>query len=72
MIFIRTFCVVFRTSSADQEYTAGRNYLYLAATISAWPQLFVPFSENVKNYRFKYYFKQAIPQYLSSYLIIQL
>jgi hypothetical protein len=52
MIFIRTFCVAFRTSSADQGYTAGRNYMCLAVTICPWPQLFVPFSENVKNSRF--------------------
>jgi hypothetical protein len=27
---------------AHQGYTAGRNYMCLAVTICAWPQLFVP------------------------------
>ncbi len=63
----------------EQGYTAGRNYMFLAVTIWAWPQLFVPgrnylflFAENVKKFQFKYYLNHPNPQYLSSYLIIQL
>jgi hypothetical protein len=40
----------------EQGYTAGRNYMFLAVTIWAWPQLFGPgrnylflFAENVKK-----------------------
>ncbi len=56
----------------EQGYTAGRGYMCLAVAVCSGRGCLFLFAENIKKFRFKYYFNHLNPEYLSSNLIIQL